>query len=284
MPPKSGSLWEWVIPMTFFVCASWVVWQLPAFILDWIPPASESLYGQVEAIFVRSDIIALPAIFGKHIDIVDLLALVMIPVTLILGIRTVRRASLESENFRAIDKIAMFLGRVTMMMIVTLTCVMLYEVFVRYVVERPTLWANETTLWLASFVFLLAGLYAMQQRSHIRIVLLYDAVPRNVQRLFDVISTLLIILFASATVFGSYKYVLYNKLYKWELYGSAFNPPIPATLQPMVLIVITLVAVQAVINLINDWNLDPADLRTPEVDKDEIEAIKRSLGQDVESK
>ena len=83
----------------------------------------------------------------------------------------------------------------------------------------------------------------------------------------------------SALVFGSYKYVFYNKLYKWELYGSAFNPPIPATLQPMVLIVITLVAIQAVINLISDWNLDPEVLRTPEVDLDEIEAIKKSLGE-----
>jgi TRAP-type mannitol/chloroaromatic compound transport system permease small subunit len=63
----------------------------------------------------------------------------------------------------------MFIGRVTMMLVVLLTTVMLYEVFLRYVLERPTLWANELSLWLAGFVFLMSGLYAMQQRSHIRI-------------------------------------------------------------------------------------------------------------------
>ncbi|MEP4197772.1 MAG: TRAP transporter small permease subunit [Aliishimia sp.] len=278
MQQRSISLWEWLVPMAFFFCISWVVWQLPAFILDWIPPANESLFGQIDAIFTNYDIIRLPSLFGGHIDILDMLALLLLPVLFVLGVRTVKRSSIESENWAPVDRASVFLGRVTMMMIIVLTCVMLYEVFVRYALERPTLWANETTLWIASFVFLLAGLYAMQQRSHIRIVLLYDAMPRNLQRAFDVASTFLIIVFAAATVFGSYKFVFVNKLYRWELYGSAFNPPIPATLQPMIIIIITLVALQAVANLITDWNRTPEDMRTPEVDLEEVEAIKKSLG------
>ncbi len=278
MQDRHLSLWEWLVPFAFFFCASWVVWQMPAFFLDWLPYENDSLRGQVQAIFENYDIIALPGLAGGFIDIADMAALVLIPVLFVIGVRTVQRSSIESENWLSVDKASVFLGRVTMMMIVTLTCVMLYEVFVRYALERPTLWANETTLWIAGFVFLLAGLYAMQQRSHIRIVLLYDAVPRNLQRVFDVISVVMIIIFAAATVFGSYKFVFAQKLYKWELYGSAFNPPIPATLQPMVVIVISLVAAQAILNLIMDWNRDIAEMRTPEVDEDEVEALKKSLG------
>ena len=70
---------------------------------------------------------------------------------------------------------------------------MMYEVVLRYVFEAPTLWANELSLWIAGFIFLCAGLYAMQQRSHIRIFLLYDVCPRWLQRTFDCISTLLIV-------------------------------------------------------------------------------------------
>ena len=51
----------------------------------------------------------------------------------------------------------------------------LFNRFLRYAVEAPTLWANELTLWIGGFVFLCSGLYGMQQRSHIRIFLLYDA-------------------------------------------------------------------------------------------------------------
>ncbi|MGB1209309.1 MAG: TRAP transporter small permease subunit, partial [Paracoccaceae bacterium] len=141
--------------------------------------------------------------------------------------------------------------------------------------------ANELTLWIAGFVFLCSGLYAMQQRCHIRIFLLYDAVPRWMQRLFDTISTLLICVFAFFLVFGSYKQVFVNKLYRWETFGTAFDPPLPATLQPMVLIVVTLVAFQAVLNLIQDWNVEPVKhTAADDIDADELATLKKSVGSD----
>lgn len=95
------------------------------------------------------------------------------------------------------------------------------------------------SLWLAAFVFLLSGLYAMQQCCHIRIYIIYDLMPRWMQKTADVISVLLIVGFTFA-----------------------------------------LVCIQAVSNLIADWNKvtvshTPAD----EVDEHEIEAIRRTLGE-----
>ena len=174
---------------------------------------------------------------------------------------------------------ALFIGRVTMIMIITMTLVMLYEVFLRYAIEAPTLWANELTLWLAGFVFLCSGLYAMQQRCHIRIFLLYDVCPRWLQRTFDCISAFMIALFAFFLVFGSYSQVFVNKFYKWEMFGTAFDPPIPATVQPMVLIIVVLIACQAVVNVISDWNREP-EIHVDEPDEEEIEALKRSVGAD----
>jgi TRAP-type C4-dicarboxylate transport system permease small subunit len=166
-----------------------------------------------------------------------------------------------------------------MILIISMTLVMLYEVFLRYVVEAPTLWANELTLWIAGYVFLCSGLYAMQQRCHIRIFLLYDIVPRWLQRTFDVISVTLLALFAFFLVYGSFKQVFVVKFYKWEMFGTAFDPPIPATVQPMILIIVTLIALQALINLISDWNAE-ATIHTAanDIDKEELEAIKRSVG------
>ncbi len=278
MQKASGGISEWLIPLAFVGTMAWVIWHLPAFMLDWIPYTSDSLRGQVEAIYLEADVTPnLGGIFGGHIDIIDMLALILSPILAVLGARGVRAAGIEYEGASVIDRAALFIGRVTMMMIATMTVIMLYEVFLRYVIEKPTEWANEMTLWFASFVFLMSGFYAMQQRSHIRIFLLYDAVPRWLQRVFDCISTLLVVLFAFFLVYGSYKQVFVNKLYKWELYGSAFNPPIPATLQPMVLIVIVLVAVQAILNLIADWNKEP-EIHTDEPDAEEIEALKRAVG------
>jgi len=78
-------------------------------------------------------------------------------------------------------------------------------------------------------------------------------------------------------VFGSYSQVFVNKFYKWEMFGTAFDPPIPATVQPFVLIIVVLIAIQSVLNVINDWNLEP-EVHTDEPDEDEIKALKRSVG------
>ena len=100
---------------------------------------------------------------------------------------------------------------------------------------------------------------------------------RWLQKTFDTISVALLCIFAFFLVFGSYAQVFIIKFYKWEMFGTAFDPPIPATVQPMILIIITLIAIQAVINLIVDWNKVPEVYTSEPMDKDELEAIKKSV-------
>lgn len=275
---KTGTLLEWFYPFAFFACAGWAVWHTPSYLLDFIPPANESLYDQMSQLALRKDVTPnIPSLFGGFTDIIDWFALLALPVLFVLGARNLRVAAMELQEFRAIDRVALFFGRITMIMIISMTSVMLYEVFLRYVVEAPTLWANELTLWIAGYVFLCSGLYAMQQRSHIRIFILYDIVPRWLQKSFDVLSVLLLCIFAFFLVFGSYAQVFIIKFYKWEMFGTAFDPPIPATIQPMILIIVTLIAIQAVINLIADWHKVPEVHTSDSLDEDELEAIKRSV-------
>ena len=282
MKDQTGSWMEWLIPFCFVVCASWAIWHIPAYIITLAPHENPSTLAQVTAIHETKDVTpGLPGLFGGLADIVDWVALALIPVFLVIGMLGVRVAHMEFQHWKPVDRLALFFGRVTMMLIISMTGVMLYEVFLRYAHEAPTLWANELTLWIGGFVFLCSGFYGMQQRSHIRIFLLYDAVPRPMQRAFDVIWTALFVLFAFFLVFGSYKQVFLVKFYKWEMFGTAFDPPIPATIQPAVLVIIVLVAIQAVLNVISDWNLEPeVHTAADDIDEDELEAIKRAVGED----
>ncbi len=175
----------------------------------------------------------------------------------------------EHERTGWMDIASLVIGRITMLLIAAIVVVMTYEVVVRYVFESPTLWANELSLWMAGFVFLFSGLYAMQQRCHLRIFLLYDLLPRGAQRALDIISTLLIVLFAAALVWGGFNEAR-DKLLRWETFGTAFDPPIPATLKPLILLIVCLVALQAVSNLIHDWNR-PKEIHLPTDDLDEID-------------
>lgn len=154
MKDESGSFLEWLIPIAFVVCAGWATWHTPAYILDFIPPESESLLQQMGELHHRKDVTPdMPGLFGGYADAIDWAALILVPILFLIGTLTVRCASMEYEHWRPIDRFALFIGRVTMVLILTLTGVMLYEVFLRYLFEAPTLWANELTLWIAGYVF-----------------------------------------------------------------------------------------------------------------------------------
>lgn len=272
-------IWDWLIPMAFIVCVGWFIWHAPAFILDIIPPQNPSLYDQISELHLRKDVAPWGgSLFGGYTDLLDWAAIIMIPVILGFGVRNIKVEAMEYQDWRPVDRAALFFGRVTMVLIISMTLVMLYEVFLRYALERPTLWANELTLWIAGFVFLLSGLYAMQQRCHIRIFLIYDMVPRWAQRAFDTIWALLIVIFTFFLIFGSYQQVFVVKFYRWEMFGTAFDPPIPATVQPAILIVMAMIAIQSILNLISDWNKEPTvHTAADDIDPDEIEIIKRTL-------
>ncbi len=280
MQEQSGKAVEWLIPLGFILCAGWLVWHLPAFTLDFFPPDASQV-DNLRGLHHRNDVTpGWGGPFGGEADWIDWLAIIGLPIFGFFGVRTVQRAAMEYESWRSVDKLSVFIGRVTMMMIVLLVSVMIYEVILRYVFEAPTLWANELSLWLAGFVFLCAGLYAMQQRSHIRIFLLYDICPRWLQRTFDTISTVLIVMFAFFLIYGGYGEA-FDKLHRWETFGTAFDPPIPATLKPMVLLVVALVAMQAVINLISDWNAEPVmHSAADDIDQEELRHLREMVGEE----
>ena len=158
----------------------------------------------------------------------------------------------EHERSGVVDWVTWSFSRVAMWAPAFIVCVILYEVFVRYIVGSSTYWANELSLWVAGGVYLTAGLYAMQQRSHIRIFILYDMAPRWARKLFDVIGVLCVCIFAFAVVYGGFNEA-WAKLLRWERFGTVFDPPIPATLKPLILLLMVVLAVQAVSNLIRDW-------------------------------
>ncbi|OKH88141.1 TRAP transporter small permease subunit [Thalassospira sp. TSL5-1] len=137
-----------------------------------------------------------------------------------------------------------------------------YEVVARYIFKSPTIWANELALWLSAIVFLAAGLYAMQRQQHLRITVLYDASPSWLQRIFDLITLICTLTFCLGVAwFGAPS--SWNALINWEPYGSAWNPPIPATVKPAIVITAALMAIYAVIHCVKKFlGSQPANAET----------------------
>jgi TRAP-type C4-dicarboxylate transport system permease small subunit len=259
----SSATRELLWPLVFMASAGYLAWYTPRLIIWW-GNASDAMIN-------RFPVAGAP----------EFLALAAFVLSLIMGPLTIRPTVQEGTNQTVFDRLSLFMGRVTMLLIVSLVLVMFYEVIARYVFEAPTLWANELSLWMAGAIFLFSGLYAMQQRSHIRIYLLYDMMPRNVQRLCDTFSVSLIVGFAFIMLWGSYNEAR-DKFLRWETFGTAFDPPIPATIKPLLIVFICLVALQAVVNLICDWNKDKEVHSV--VDEAEIEEYVQEMGEKLKKK
>lgn len=227
--------------------------------------------------------------FGAEIDLKRFLSPAATPsvaITMIAGTIALLSASIYFSDTRGMiepepagffDIVGLVCARLSMILTAVIVVVMFYEVVSRYVFVRPTLWANELSLWIAGFVFLLAGLYAMQQRSHIRIYVVYDLFPRWLQKLSDVLTVVLVWAFCFVLIWGGYNESR-DKWVRWETFGTAWDPPIPATIKPAILLIALLVAIQALSNLIADWHKMP-EHHSPidEIDQREIELIRKSI-------
>ena len=88
----------------------------------------------------------------------------------------------EHERTGPLDWVTWGFSRIAMWAPAFIVAIIFYEVVMRYVFLAPTLWVNEMSLWVGGGIYLIAGLYALQQRSHIRIFILYDMAPRWMRR------------------------------------------------------------------------------------------------------
>ena len=95
--------------------------------------------------------------------------------------------------------------------------------------------------------------------------MLYDIVSRKTQRIFDLISVIILVLYAIAVVVGGLPDATMS-LMTWERFGTFWDPPIPAVMKPLIIISIVLIALQGINNLIVDWGKDKEKAYDPAKD------------------
>ncbi len=84
-----------------------------------------------------------------------------------------------------------------------LAIIVSFEVFSRYFLNHPTVWAFDMSLFLFGYVASLGGAYAQQKRAHITVDIFYQKVSPNARRIFDLLSFSLAIFFLILMVYVS---------------------------------------------------------------------------------
>lgn len=134
--------------------------------------------------------------------------------------------------------------------------ILIFEIFMRYVLNSPTLWAHETTIFLCSAAFVFGGLYCTAHDKHIRVVLLYDRAGPRVRRILDVVIS--VVCFFSAAFFAYAAWLMVERAVwapsgniRLETTGSAWNPPTPAILKLFLLAMLIVLGLQLLVLAFN---------------------------------
>ncbi len=67
-----------------------------------------------------------------------------------------------------IDSLSAWFGKAFAWCIVILTFSTCYEVFVRYALNAPTVWAFDMSVQMYGALFMMCGAYALSQDAHVR--------------------------------------------------------------------------------------------------------------------
>ena len=85
----------------------------------------------------------------------------------------------------AIEGLNVWVGRAFGWCILILTLSVSYEVFVRYALNSPTVWAMDMMIQMYGALFLMAGPYALAQDTHVRGDVVYRLFPVRWQARLD---------------------------------------------------------------------------------------------------
>ncbi len=89
------------------------------------------------------------------------------------------------RTIHAIESLSIWVGRAFGWCILILTLSVSYEVFVRYALNAPTVWAFDMMVQMYGALFLMAGPYALAQDSHVRADVIYRLLPVRWQARID---------------------------------------------------------------------------------------------------
>lgn len=120
-----------------------------------------------------------------------------------------------------IDSLSAWFGKAFAWCIVILTFSTCYEVFVRYVLNSPTVWAFDMSVQMYGALFMMSGAYALSQGAHVRGDVVYRLMPIKVQAKIDLVLYILFLMpGAFALVWYGYGFAADSWFYKEVSWSS----------------------------------------------------------------
>jgi TRAP-type mannitol/chloroaromatic compound transport system permease small subunit len=123
---------------------------------------------------------------------------------------------------RFADTLSAWVAKAFAWCLLVMTLGVTYEVFVRYVVRRPTVWAFDISYMMYGTMFMLAGAYALSRDAHVRADIVYRLLKPRSQALLELVLYFLFFFPGIlALIFAGWKYASRS----WRYHEVSINSP-----------------------------------------------------------
>jgi TRAP-type mannitol/chloroaromatic compound transport system permease small subunit len=129
------------------------------------------------------------------------------------------------RTVNGIDVVTRWVGRVASFLIVPLIVLICYDVFMRYVLNRPTDWADELSCYLFGTMWLLGGAYASLYNAHVRMDVFYMRFSKRGRAIVDLCTSVFFFLFTGVLLWQAMDMTIIS-WEKLEISNSTWGPPI----------------------------------------------------------
>lgn len=127
---------------------------------------------------------------------------------------------------RYIDIFIDWTGKIFGWSIVVFTLLVVFEVIMRYVFNRPTIWSFEICIMLYSFHFMFLAAYALRHNAHVSVDFFFERLSKRGQAVLSIICYLIFFFpFVIVVFIEGWEYAADSWAMR-ETSWSAFGPPV----------------------------------------------------------
>jgi TRAP-type mannitol/chloroaromatic compound transport system permease small subunit len=151
---------------------------------------------------------------------------------------------------RIIDKTNEWVGKIVGFLLIPLVLITAFEVFMRYIVQKPTIWSWDLNIQIFAAIVMLGGGYTMLNKGHVVVdVLVINMKPKN-RAILDLITSIFFFLGIIALLIGGWEMAMLSLKAK-ETMPTIWAPPY-YTMKMMVPIGAFLVLLQGISELLKN--------------------------------
>ena len=182
-----------------------------------------------------------------------------------------------------VDRLSTWFGKLTAWTAVGLTLLISWEVFCRYVLNKPHAWVLDAQIMLYGTLFMMAGAYTLAKNGHVRGDILYGFLKPRTQAIFDLI--LYIVFFIPGVIalaYAGYGYAADS----WRILEhssiTSDGPPIYPfkTIIPIAGVVLLLQGIVEILRCVVCIKEGEWPSREQDVEEVDVDALKAMVGKD----